>query len=184
MKARRARPASARTACACVVLMTNISESASWAGCASAYRSGPCESDPRRLRSALLRLGPTSIASAAYRSKSARKGGPDRELTSVKKRVFFNSAARRLSLRPCGRHHAANRCRGCRFMVSGGGWRVTKPALRALLLHNSRRRTHCQMPRNQDGGSSGAPGRLSSARDRVPASYRPRPASGLVARRL
>jgi len=52
--------------------MTNISESASWAGCASAYRSGPCESDPRRLRSALLRLGPTSIASAAYRSKSAR----------------------------------------------------------------------------------------------------------------
>jgi len=50
---------------------------------------------------------------------------------------------------------------------------VTKPASRAPLLYYSRRRTRCQMPRNQDGGSSGAPGRPSSARDRVPASYRP-----------
>jgi len=52
--------------------MTNISESASWAGCASVYRSGPCEGDPRCLRSALLRLGPTGVAGSAYRSISAR----------------------------------------------------------------------------------------------------------------
>jgi len=55
-------------------------------------------------------------------------------------------------------------------MVSGGGWRVTKPALRAPLLHYSRRRTRCQMPRNQDGvfRRSGA------------AEQRPRSCSGII----
>ena len=37
-------------------------------------------------------------------------------------------------------------------MASGGGWRVTKTASRTPLLHYSRWRTRCQMPRNKMGG--------------------------------